>query len=37
MKYVLNNLRTRFNKMKKNNIIHKSIMKQINENVNTIY
>jgi hypothetical protein len=37
MKYVLNNLRTELNKIDKKNVIRKSIMKQINENFNTIY
>ena len=37
MKYVLNNLRTQLNKVNKKNTIRKSIMKQINENLNTIH
>jgi hypothetical protein len=37
MKYVLNNLRTGLNKINKKNVINESVMKQINQNLNTIY
>jgi len=37
MKHMFNNLRTLLNKMNKKNVIRKSIMKQMNENLNTIY
>jgi len=33
MKCVLNNLRTQVNKMNEKNVIHKSVMKQMNENL----
>ena len=37
MKYILNNLRTRLNNMNKKNVMRNSIMKQMNENLNTIH
>jgi len=37
MKYVVNNVITQLNKINKKNVRPKSIIKQINEHLNTVY